>query len=501
VAAHRGTQPASALNPELPALRRAGRLTAERAEHLNRETQPGNSAGQDPGLLVRGQHVDAADVPWILAERRVDEGVNDRRGLVLAVHSRSDAGDVRVVVFTCELGGLEVVHQRSTGTTNLVRRDLLAVARATDHDAEAARVVDHTDCGGYAVRWVVIAGYILSRSAVDSLVAGRAQMSDQNGLQLEACMVTAEVDAHAGHRASSTAEHNAGVSSIAVQPVLLLVALASVAWYLRLVGRLPSGIRWPRHRVVSLGFGWLLILAATCGPLATETQRAFWVWLSQGLLLLLILPIPLMLAQPVELARLAAPRGSLTRLAESPVGRFAASPIVGAGLIPLACLAFLFGPLPGTAISNAPAGWLVQLLMLLVGLVIVLPLISTDVTTSSLAFGAAIAIGLLELLIDAVPGIVMRLSTHPVTNFFDHRLPHAGQLSALHDQQFAGGILWCVAELLDLPFMFLIFHRWIQADAREAAIADRVASASVPGGPDDGQPWFLNDPRLKDRFR
>jgi cytochrome c oxidase assembly factor CtaG len=323
-------------------------------------------------------------------------------------------------------------------------------------------------------------------------------------------MVTAQVNAHGQNRASSSTAHNAGVVIAAVQPVLALFSAGSLTWYLRRTRALPATIRWPVGRTTSFALGLGLLLAATCGPITSHTRSSFSLWLGQALLLILILPIPLIAGQPVELARLSgerrpdgtggqARRPLLARLADTGPGRLAASPIVGAGLIPLACVVFLFGPIPAWSIRFALASWVIQLAMLMVGLVIVLPLISTDTTSSSLAIGAAIAVGLFELLIDAVPGIVMRLSTHPVTSFFDYRVVTAGQQNWLHDQQFAGGILWCVAELLDLPFLILIFRRWVQADAREAAVVD--AQPPVVGGPDDGQPWFLSDPRLRDRFR
>jgi cytochrome c oxidase assembly factor CtaG len=290
-----------------------------------------------------------------------------------------------------------------------------------------------------------------------------------------------------------------------VQPVLAVAAAAALAWYLRRVRALPAPARWPVARTLTIAAGLLLVLVATSGPISDAARASFSLWLSQALALMLILPIPLVAGQPVLLAgqsRAAEAGGRtplLSRLAGSPTGRLLASPIVGAGLIPLACVAMLFGAVPEWTLRSAPASWTIQLVMLSVGLVIVFPLVAADTTSSSLAIGAAIAVGLFELLIDAVPGIVMRLSTHPVTGFFDYRVARAGQQTWLHDQQFAGGILWCVAELLDLPFLVLIFRRWVQADAREAAVVD--ATPPTIGGPDDGQPWFLSDPRLRDRFR
>jgi putative membrane protein len=110
-------------------------------------------------------------------------------------------------------------------------------------------------------------------------------------------------------------------------------------------------------------------------------------------------------------------------------------------------------------------------------------------------------------LIDAVPGLVMRLSTHPVSTFFDHRVALSGQPGQLRDQQIGGAILWCAAELLDLPFLFLIFRRWVRADAREAALVDATLdsetseTARLNNGQTTDEPWFLSDPQLRDRLR
>jgi cytochrome c oxidase assembly factor CtaG len=321
-----------------------------------------------------------------------------------------------------------------------------------------------------------------------------------------------------------------------LQPAVLACAGAAQFWYTRQARLARNSTGWPLPRTVLFATGLVAVLAVTSGPVERAARASFSVWVIQALLLLLVVPLPLVAGQPLELARRVSSR--LGGFTESPVGRFCGSPVVGAALIPLACVAFLFGPLPGLAISTDLVGWPVQVAMLLIGVVIVLPLVGAEVQLSSLAVGVALAIGAVELLLDAVPGMVMRLSTHPVSNFFSMRSAVSGQRSWLGDQQFAGGVLWCVAELIDLPFLILIFRRWLAADAREAAAADareadtadaREAAAadareadtddaraaatsdgtfgSAPGaGPagatqEAGRPWFLDDPRLRDRFR
>jgi hypothetical protein len=69
-----------------------------------------------------------------------------------------------------------------------------------------------------------------------------------------------------------------------------------------------------------------------------------------------------------------------------------------------------------------------------------------------------------------------------------------------------------VAELIDLPFLFLVYLRWLRADERDAAEidtvleAERIARGTGINENDTGQgptdaPWWLNDPALRDRYR
>ena len=72
---------------------------------------------------------------------------------------------------------------------------------------------------------------------------------------------------------------------------------------------------------------------------------------------------------------------------------------------------------------------------------------------------------------------MLRLHTTIVTSYFDHRTTHTWSPTHLHDQQLAGAVLWCVAELIDLPFLLLVYLRWLRADERDAAEIDTVLEA------------------------
>jgi cytochrome c oxidase assembly factor CtaG len=169
---------------------------------------------------------------------------------------------------------------------------------------------------------------------------------------------------------------------------------------------------------------------------------------------------------------------------------------------------------PGWAIHYTVVGWLLPLVIFAAGSLVVLRLVGLQSTPSSMAVGLALAIGSLELVLDAVPGIALRLHRTTTTSFFDFRHVHSWAQTPIHDQQAAGSILWCVAELLDLPFLILVFRQWIRADARDAATVDTVLEAEriargvqpVTDSPDAGEPerdvpWWIADETMRNRLK
>ncbi|MBE7187283.1 cytochrome c oxidase assembly protein [Jatrophihabitans endophyticus] len=291
--------------------------------------------------------------------------------------------------------------------------------------------------------------------------------------------------------------------------VLVVVLGLAYAYGVRGLGR-----PWPRGRSVTFAVGLALLLWGSCGFPQVYADSVFWVWTSQTLGLWLLVPIVVLSGHPVQLARLRVGRDSrLERALRSRPVRVVSNPLVGPALVPLLSFAFFFGPVPGWAIASAPVGWVFQLLLLAIGAAMVLPLVGLDDDVSSLAVGLSLVVGSFELVIDALPGIVLRLSTHVSTSWFDHATVHPWTKPHLADQQLAGGILWCIAELIDLPFLYLVFRRWLRADARDAARVDAVLEAErISRGPapvaegdvapvvERDAPWWLSDPQMQRRL-
>jgi len=317
--------------------------------------------------------------------------------------------------------------------------------------------------------------------------------------------------------------------------VTLAVAVAVGAGYLRarLVAR-RRGVRWPVRRDVFVALGLLAAVWTSCGFLQARSDQLMWVWTTQQLLLLLVIPIIVLAGQPVSLLRQAG--GSQSRVIRvlkcAPV-RAMGHPLVGPVLVPLIAALLFFGGLGALALQTQLGGWGLHLLLLGLGALIALPLVDQDDDRSSLAVGLALGVGLLELMVDAFPGIVLTFQTHLTLTQFGVNRPGWAP-AALDDQHTAGGILWAVAEVLDLPFLVLAATRWMRADAVEArridaeldaaspsppagesapsvglagsaavpAAIDNVLAAPVhPDAPPMSRPWWLDDPELRDRYR
>jgi putative membrane protein len=292
------------------------------------------------------------------------------------------------------------------------------------------------------------------------------------------------------------------------QPLAIAVIVLLVAGYA--IGLRRLGRPWPRWRTAAFAFGMLALTWTTCGFFQVYADSLYWAWTAQALVLWLVVPILVLIGHPVQLARAGAgANGWLERALRSRLCRVIGNPLVSPALVPLLSFVLFFGPLPGWTIEWPPLGWLLQVVLLVAGALLVLPLVGLDEDATSLAVGLSLAIGTFELVLDALPGVVLRLHNGLATSWFAHCAVHPWTPNALHDQRVAGATLWCIAEIIDLPFVWLVFRRWVRADARDAAVADavleaeRAARGALPAEaahPDRDAPWWLSDPTMQERM-
>ena len=256
-----------------------------------------------------------------------------------------------------------------------------------------------------------------------------------------------------------------------------------------------AGNHWPWSRTAVFAVGVLALLVTTAGPVGVYARVLFWMFVVQVLLLLLIVPVLLAFGRPLTLLAEARRPGGPSWL------RHLAHPLVGPALVPVCTGLVFFTGLLSASLQSPVVGAAVRLGLLLAGFVFALPLAGEGATPVSLAMAAALFIGFLELLADAVPGIAMRLRGDLLTDWYA-RLHRPWGPTPLDDQHLGGSILWVVAEVIDLPFLALLVVQWIRADVREAAAIDRqldeqAAAAAPTAAPQAAAelavPWWERD--------
>ncbi len=117
--------------------------------------------------------------------------------------------------------------------------------------------------------------------------------------------------------------------------------------------------------------------------------------------------------------------------------------------------------------------------MPVLGFGLLTPLAEPGILRSSTFVTVEFLLAFVELLADAVPGIVLRITNHVM----DHSVVQAvGQPwfpSPLRDQHLAGDLLWFIAEVADVPVLIALFIRWQRSDRREARSVDALSDEEM----------------------
>ena len=288
--------------------------------------------------------------------------------------------------------------------------------------------------------------------------------------------------------------------------VVLVIGVAA----LYLAGVRAAG-RWSWVRTSAFVAGLVLVLLAACSFVGVYAPVLFWVYVVQACLLLLVAPLLLGAGAPLTLAaRVARPgRDPARRLTRSRVFRVARVPGFGPLVLIAATSVLFFTPLMTASLQSGTIGQLVRLGLLLAGLLVALPVTDEAMRLTSLAYAAALGLAFVEFLLDAVPGIVLRLHATVLQPLYWASVHRPWGPSPLQDQQLAGAVLWFFGEAGDIPFIAALLAAWVLTDAREARAVDaaldaaeqeRPRQAPRPALPTDEpertRPWWETDPSV-----
>jgi len=262
------------------------------------------------------------------------------------------------------------------------------------------------------------------------------------------------------------------------------IAVGAVLYGWGLVTLRRRGESWPAWRawcfyLLGLGsFVWIQF-----GFLGTWSHDLRWAFTTRIALLVFLVPMMVALGTPIALMRRAfSPRGQavLAAVLRSWPLRLMGNAIF-APLVPL--VGFLFFLTPAAGALRLDPGWSVAITLFVpfIGLLMTLPIVEDTHSRSSTFIIYEFLLALVELLLDAIPGILLRLNgsvldgvaaaTHTVAGA---ALPHWFP-APLHDQHLSGDFLWFLAEAADVPVLIALFTRWSRVDRRDAKKIDDLS--------------------------
>lgn len=262
-----------------------------------------------------------------------------------------------------------------------------------------------------------------------------------------------------------------------------MICTAGVLYGLGVRNARRKGHRWPLWRTLAfylLGLGSMAVL--TCGFTGVYSADLRWAFTLKVSLLLFAVPLLMGLGRPITLARAALPPAGNDRLnrvlAHRAIRFFSNS--LAAPLLGLALFSTFLTPAFHTLRADPLAEALVTIGVPLLGLLMALPIIEeSDFQRSSAFITLEFVFVFIELLVDAVPGILLRLNGQVLDGVMALQARPGWFPDPLRDQQLAGDALWFICEAVDLPLIILMFIRFSRSDKREARGFDELSDEEL----------------------
>lgn len=263
-------------------------------------------------------------------------------------------------------------------------------------------------------------------------------------------------------------------------PVTLVVLVAATISYALGIRRAARhGVVWPRRRTVlffALGLGSYAVVEL--GFLGAWSAQLRWAFTARIALLLLAVPALIALGKPVELARAGMGEAGRDRLDGVLSGRTAR--ILGNAmfltLFTAAVFCVFLTPIVGVLRTSPVIGEAIGAVTVVVGLALMVPMMALTSLHASTFLAIEFLLAFVELVIDSIPGILMRLND-TVIDGITTATGSGWWPNPLHDQHLAGDLLWFIAEAADVPVLILLLMRWARRDRAEAADFDALTDA------------------------
>jgi putative membrane protein len=243
------------------------------------------------------------------------------------------------------------------------------------------------------------------------------------------------------------------------------------------------GVRWSGWFVAAfylLGLG--SFLAVNLGFLGVYSHDLRWAFSTRTALLLFVSPALLALGRPVTLARSAFGErgvGRIDAFMSSRIIKFLGNAVVEP-FVTVLIFAIFLTPIAGALRLSGFGQAGVTILIPLIGLLLVLPLIEYSERRTAFFVTVEFLLAFVALIIDAIPGILLRLSGIVLDGLGTVAGAHAAWYpNPLRDQQLSGDLLWFIAEAADVPVLIILFIRWTRVDRKEAKSYDDLSDEEM----------------------
>jgi putative membrane protein len=247
-------------------------------------------------------------------------------------------------------------------------------------------------------------------------------------------------------------------------PVADVLAVAVTLVYLLLVRRLRlSGTKWATGRIVSWCGAMATLVIALDSSIGVYSDSLFWVHMLQHLILIMVVPVLLVCAQPVRLLHLVRVAGGA---ADEPVRAGVARRVLTS---PITAMVLYAAVLVGTHLTGfqevmTTHAWVHDaetVLYLVSGYLLFGPLLGHERWPWQVPYLLRFGLLAVTMGVDTLVGVVLMLNEHALAPGFALSHPSWGP-GALADQKTAGAIMWFGGDGLMMVLMVITAIEWGQ---------------------------------------
>lgn len=250
--------------------------------------------------------------------------------------------------------------------------------------------------------------------------------------------------------------------------MLLVASVAYIAGVIRVRRR---GEHWPVLRTVGFfALGLAPYAVIELGFLGVFSSELRWAFSTRVALLIFAVPAGIAAGRPLDLFARASGAAGQERLDRLLATRFVR--ITGNAMVATVVIAGVFclflTPVAGILRVNPVVEASLGVVVPLVGLAMVLPMMALGAVHTGTFIAIEFLLAFVELLIDSVPGLLLRLNDTVLDLIPDATRAVSWWPSALHDQHLAGDMIWFIAEFADVPILVILLIRCMRTDRVEA---------------------------------